>query len=201
MTWIDIIEPSEATGSLNQLYKRVQGPDGIVDNILKAHSLRPHMLLGHMTLYKNVLHHKENTLPKWYLECIGVYVSALNNCHYCVAHHFEGLAKLLDNREQASALRSAMTRHHFEDVLAPKLAAGMHYARQLTESPEQIQQLSVQVLRDVGLSDGEILEINQVVAYFAYANRTVLGLGITVQGDTLGLSPADNNDADNWSHE
>jgi len=42
------------------------------------------LLLGHMTLYKNVLHNSNNTLPKWYLETLGVYVSSLNNCAYCV---------------------------------------------------------------------------------------------------------------------
>jgi hypothetical protein len=30
---------------------------------------------------------------------------------------------------------------------------------------------------------GEILEINQVAAYFNYANLTVLGLGINMEGD------------------
>ena len=44
-------------------------------------------------------------------------------------------------------------------------------------------------LRDHGYEDGAILEINQVTAYFNYANRTVLGLGVTTDGDILGLSP------------
>jgi len=35
-----------------------------------------------------------------------------------------------------------------------------------------------------GLSDGQILEINQVAAYFAYANRTVLGLGVTSESES-----------------
>ena len=51
-------------------------------------------------------------------------------------------------------------------------------------------------LRENGLNDGEILEINQVVSYFAYVNRTVLGLGVTTAGDQLGLSPGE---AD-WRH-
>ena len=55
--------------------------------------------------------------------------------------------------------------------------------------------------QDGGLGDdGEILEINQVAAYFAYANRTVLGLGINTEGDDIGLSPGDSSDPDNWSH-
>jgi uncharacterized protein YciW len=55
-------------------------------------------------------------------------------------------------------------------------------------------------LRNAGYNDGEILEINQVVAYFAYANRTVLGLGCSTDGDIIGLSPNDSNNPDDWSH-
>jgi hypothetical protein len=31
-------------------------------------------------------------------------------------------------------------------------------------------------------------------------NRTVLGLGVTTVGDTLGLSPNDSADSQNWRH-
>ncbi|SVD60919.1 uncharacterized protein METZ01_LOCUS413773, partial [marine metagenome] len=55
-------------------------------------------------------------------------------------------------------------------------------------------------LRNLGYDDGEILEINQVSAYFGYANRTVLGMGCSTVGDILGLSPNDSDDPDNWSH-
>ena len=55
-------------------------------------------------------------------------------------------------------------------------------------------------LRNAGFDDGEILEINQVTAYFAYANRMVLGLGVKTDGDIIGLSPGDSSDPHNWSH-
>ncbi len=55
-------------------------------------------------------------------------------------------------------------------------------------------------MRAAGYDDGEILEINQVTAYFAYANRTVLGLGCSTDGDILGLSPNQSDDPGNWSH-
>jgi uncharacterized protein YciW len=64
-----------------------------------------------------------------------------------------------------------------------------------------VSEAEIQALRDAGWDDGEILEINQVTAYFAYANRTVLGLGVDVQGDVLGLSPGDTADPDNWRHQ
>ena len=45
-----------------------------------------------------------------------------------------------------------------------------------------------------------ILELNQVTSYFNYANRTVLGLGVSTEGDELGLSPGDSDDPKNWHH-
>jgi len=44
------------------------------------------------------------------------------------------------------------------------------------------------------------LEINQVCAYFSYANRTVLGLGCSTKGDVLGLSPGNSENPDDWNH-
>jgi alkylhydroperoxidase family enzyme len=96
MTWITHIPYDESTGELRELYDRIKGPDDSVDNIMLAHSLRPHTMQGHMTLYKYVLHHPRNTLPKHYLETIGVYVSLLNRCEYCVDRRL---------REPAESLR------------------------------------------------------------------------------------------------
>jgi len=55
-------------------------------------------------------------------------------------------------------------------------------------------------LRGLGVDDGRILELNQVTAYFAYANRTVLGLGVDTARDILVLSPNASADPDDWSH-
>ena len=44
----------------------------------------------------------------------------------------------------------------------------------------------VETVRAAGASDGEILEVNQVAAYFAYSNRVLNGLGVTTEGDTIG---------------
>ncbi len=48
----------------------------------------------------------------------------------------------------------------------------------------------VEELRSNGLSDGEILELNQVAAYFNYVNRTVLGLGVSLEPDIENESTA-----------
>ncbi len=200
MTWITTISYEDATGRLKKLYDRIKGPDNNVDNIMMAHSLRPHTMEGHMAIYKYVLHHSANTLPKDYLETIGVYVSLLNECHYCIDHHFSGLCRLIDDAERANAIRAALDARNPAAAFDGKELAGLQYVEKLTVNQGELSQADIEALRTAGLEDGEILEINQVAAYFAYANRTVLGLGINTEGDIVGLSPGDNSDPDNWSH-
>ena len=201
MPWIETVPYDDATGKLKMLYDRVKGPDNNVDNIMMMHSLRPHSMEGHMAIYKYVLHHSGNTIPKWFLEVLGVWVSALNECQYCVEHHFAGLKRLLGDDARSDAIRSAIEAGDPDAApldAAQKLAMG--YARMLTRDPAGLMESHVIALRNAGYSDGEILEINQVSAYFGYANRTVLGLGCCTQGDILGLSPNKSDKPDDWNH-
>jgi uncharacterized peroxidase-related enzyme len=200
MSWIKTVSAAEADKRLKTLYDRIAGPDGQVDNILEAHGLRPHTLEGHMALYKSVLHHFRNTLEKSYLETIGVWVSRLNGCDYCVEHHFSGLVRLLDDAERSVQIRAAIDGADLTGAFSGRDLAGLRYAEKLTRDPAAMQADDVTALRDAGFDDGQILEINQVVAYFCYANRTVLGLGVSHIGETLGLSPGDSDNPDNWGH-
>ena len=201
MPWISTIPYETASGKLRQLYDRVKGPNNNIDNIMMMHSLRPHTMEGHMAIYKYVLHHARNTLPKWYLETIGVWVSSLNHCDYCVEHHFSGLMRLLDDAHRANALRAAIEARNIDAApLNETQKLGLVYAQQLTVSLATLTEDIVIQLLSAGFSDGEVLEINQVAAYFNYANRTALGLGCSTAGDILGLSPNNSDDPDDWSH-
>ncbi len=201
MSWIETIPFEAATGRLKKLYERVTGPGNNVDNIMMAHSLRPHSMEGHMAMYKAALHHSGNKVPKWFLEVLGVWVSSLNGCGYCVEHHFSGLQRLLNDAPRGDAIRAAIEARCPEDApLSVAQVAAMDYARKLTENPAGLVEGDVQALRDAGWDDGEILEINQVCAYFSYANRTVLGLGCSTEGDVLGLSPNNSDNPDDWGH-
>jgi len=200
MSWIDIVPYAESTGRLRAAYDRIKGPSDDIDNIMQIHSLRPHTLLGHMSLYKSVLHHTSNQLPVWLLETVGVYVSMLNKCSYCVDHHLAGLRRLLDDDDRSDAIQRALEQGDLTANFDAREQAILTYARQLTEEPANVSAADAQALRTAGLTDGELLEVNQVVSYFAYANRTVLGLGVTTQGDVLGLSPGDSDDANDWQH-
>ena len=201
MSWIKTIAYEKADSKLKALYDRVKGPNNNVDNIMMMHSLRPHTMEGHMAIYKYVLHHRDNTIDKWFLETLGVWVSTLNKCDYCVEHHFAGLKRLLNDDAKANQIRSAIDTNNIENApLENRQKTAMEYARKLTNNPGSIREENIEKLRADGFTDGEILEINQVCAYFSYANRTVLGLGCSTKGDILGLSPNNNDDPNDWGH-
>ena len=49
----------------------------------------------------------------------------------------------------------------------------------------------INTLHAAGANDGEILEVNQVTAYFNYSNRLLNGLGVTTEGDVIGYYTED----------
>ncbi len=200
MTWIKTISPEQATGKLKQIYKRVAGPNGKIDNILTSHSLRPHTLEGHMRLYKNVLHHNANQLDKSLLEALGVFVSMLNQCDYCVEHHYQGYRRLIDDDSKAEKVLAAMKAQDLSLVFDDNVLCFFNYAKKLTMNPSTVSKADFEKMKSAGFDDGKILEANQVIAYFNYANRTVLGLGVALEEVDIGYSPNDNDDEENWGH-
>ncbi|MDZ4348459.1 MAG: peroxidase-related enzyme [Xanthomonadaceae bacterium] len=190
MSWIQSIGLEQAQGRLRALYERL-ATAGSLDNIITVHGLRPHTLDGHLALYRAAVHHSANTLPKTYLEAIGVRVSRLNGCRYCVVHHSEGLRRETGDPDLADALLAALAEPSPGAPFTAAEQAGLHYADVLTRTPAQISESDIQRLRDSGLDDGQILEINQVVGYFCYANRVVLGLGVALEADGHGQSHPD----------
>ncbi len=201
MSWIKTIDYENASPPLRKIYDRIKGPENRIDNVLTIHSLRPHTLTGHMTLYKSVLHHTNNDLPKWYLEAVGVYVSYLNKCDYCFEHHYSGMKRLMHDDHQAEILRKAILTDKLAENLDRKYATGCRYAKQLTCHHDEITSQDITDLREAGFTDGQILELNQVISYFNYVNRTVVGLGVDLDGDVLGLSPNNSDNPSDWSHQ
>jgi uncharacterized peroxidase-related enzyme len=201
MSWIQVIGFDEAKGKLKQIYNKIKGPNNQIDNVLSIHSLRPHTLVGHMSLYKNTLHHSNNTFPNWFLELLGTYTSYINNCDYCYKHHFTGMKRFLNDDKKAEALKKHIESDSLGNLLSEKEFALVDYAKRLTFTADKIKKEDIENLKSLGYSDGEILEVNQVVSYFNYANRTVLGLGVNTNNEILGLSPKNKDDENAWNHK
>jgi len=186
MSYVRTIDEADATGRLAQLYQRGGNPDGTVDNVLKVHSLNPDSLHAHLELYISAVH-RPSPLSRAEREMIAVTVSRLNGCEYCKRHHGEGLRRLLpeDRKHAAGELMGGD-----ESSLIPREKALTRYAEMLTLHPDSVVQAEIDALRTHELDDRAIVDLACVVAYFAYANRVVLGLGAGLESaDRIGNIP------------
>jgi len=184
--WIRMIALEEASGKLKEMYELAKTPAGTVDNVMRAHSLRPHSMQGHLALYRNVLHNPDNTLPFWFLEVVASYVSMSNKCDYSLTHHWANARRLINDKPRSQVVWDALSSARPELAFDGKELAFLNYARKLTVDVANMQRSDYEALRAAGCDDGEILEVNQVCAYFNYSNRLLNGLGVTTEGDVVG---------------
>lgn len=184
--WIKMIEDAEATGLVKEMYDKARSPHGTVDNVMRCQSLRPHTIAGHMAIYKSVLHNPDNKLPFWFLEVVASYTSIINECDYSLTHHFTNARRLIKDKQKSDMIYQALKKGTPENSFTGKELALLNYAAKLTSSVAKMNQDDMKPLREAGCTDGEILEVNQVVAYFNYSNRVLNGLGVTTEGDVIG---------------
>ena len=183
---IEMIPVEKATGYLKEMYEKVKTPHGTVDNVMRVNSLRPRTMEGHVVLYRSVLHSPDNALPLWFLEIVASYTSIINQCAYSLSHHFANVRRLLQDERRSDVMYEALASRRPEKQFAGKELAILEYTRKLTEAVGRMDPGDVAALRAAGCTDGEILEVNQVCAYFNYSNRLLNGLGVTTEGDVIG---------------
>jgi uncharacterized peroxidase-related enzyme len=184
--WIKIVQPEDADGELRETYEKVTSPHGTVDNVMKVHSLQPKTMLGHLAVYKSILHNPDMTLPVWFLEVIASYTSMINSCDYSLTHHFSNARHLIGDDECADRVYAALKEGRPESEFEGKELALLNYAAKLTRDVGKMSESDFRSAIDAGATDREILEVNQVVAYFNYSNRVLNGLGATTAGDVVG---------------
>ncbi|MEP2029691.1 MAG: peroxidase-related enzyme [Paracoccaceae bacterium] len=189
--WIRMLSDEEADDTLTKALDFARTPHGTVDNVMRVHSLRPSTMNGHVVLYRACLHDATNTVPMWFQEVISSYVSSLNDCPYSFANHWANARHLIGDDAKADRIEAAIEARQPEDVFDGKELAAMQYAAVLTREPGKVTKDHVDVLRHNGWQDGEILEINQIIGYFNYANRLLNGLGVTTEGDVVGYYQKD----------
>ena len=188
--WIQMIADDDADPQLREALDMARTPHGTVDNVMRVHSLRPATMRGHVVLYRAALHDDDNTLPAWLQETISSYVSMLNQCEYSLANHWKNARHLIDDQARADQIEQAMRNRDPSAVFEGAELAAMQYAEKLTLSPGAMIPDDVLALRSAGLTDAEVLEINQIVGYFNYVNRCLNGLGVTTAGDIVGYYPS-----------
>jgi len=180
MSYVRTIAETDAEGTLAELYARGGNPDGTVDNVLKVHSLNPESLAAHLEVYISAMH-RPSPLSRAEREIVATTVSRINGCGYCLRHHGAGLHRQLpaERRGVVEELSAGD-----ESSLTDRERALCSYATKLTREPASVGRSDIEALRAQGLDDRAIVDLACVVAYFAYANRVVLGLGAELEPES-----------------
>ena len=113
-------------------------------------------------------------------------MSIFNSCEYSLTHHWNNAVRLIDNAQRVEVIHDALRSQSFENTFNEKEIAILHYSKKLTCDVGNLKKVDVIKLKQAGCDDGEILEVNQVIAYFNYSNRVLNGLGVSLDGDKIG---------------
>lgn len=191
MSFIEVIDESNATGKLKEVYSELLGEEGDrLSNLLKSQSINPEIFENHLKLYKSIML-RESGLSRKEREMTAVVVAAANSCHYCLVHHGAALQQLVDEDQRllfkdiAKAYQKpAQARRDQQKELSDltlREKAILDHARKLTVSPENIIEADIEKLQELGLTDSDIHDITQVVSYCNYENRIAQGLGVDLE--------------------
>jgi uncharacterized peroxidase-related enzyme len=178
VSFIKVIGEDEADGKLFEIYDEIQRNRGRVSNILRAQSLNPKGLRAHLDLYMATVFGKGG-LSRREAELLAVVVSAANGDQYCLTHHSEGL----DRHARDPAWVKEVAKDPAKAKLSEREAALVHFALALTKHPGKGAKDAAGALRSRGFTDEQILQAVEIVAYFNFANRLSLGLGVDLEAD------------------
>ncbi|SOE94391.1 uncharacterized peroxidase-related enzyme [Burkholderia sp. D7] len=169
--WLDVVELADASPEQITVLEESHPKAKVSDYYLfLVH--QPEILRQRSAAF-NAIMYAPGGLPRAERELASTVVSRVNGCVYCASVHaqrFEQLAKRDDVIEQV-----------FNDPAtagtSPREKAIVLASIDLTLTPGQVEPAQLRALRDVGLSDDEILDLIHSIAIFAWANRLMLNLG------------------------
>jgi uncharacterized peroxidase-related enzyme len=174
MAWIRTISPNDALGTLKEAYDWQAKRLGEPTEYTQLGSLYPDIVMQRLQLYKSVEGCPSGLSPIE-RQLAALVTSLLNETPHCSS----GLRLKL---ESLGATRAYIDRvcedPHGARSGEPRLDAIVDYAIKLTERPGSIDEADIDALRAHGLEDIDILDLNNMVAYYCYTNRVANGLGL-----------------------
>jgi uncharacterized peroxidase-related enzyme len=175
--WVATIAPEDAEGRLKEAYDWQAQRLGEPTEFTQLGSLHPELVYERLRLYK-VVDGLESGLTDPERQIVIYVTSLLNATPHCAsgARHklrIVGVADELVERIEADPFTPATG--------DPRLDAIVAYTATLTRSPGAITEADIDGLRAVGLSDADIVALNNLSAYFSYTNRVATGLGLRTE--------------------
>ena len=169
--WLDVVSLESATPEQIAVLEESHPKAKVSDYYLfLVH--QPEVLKQRSVAF-NAIMYAPGGMPRAERELGATVVSRINGCVYCASVHaqrFEQLAKRTDAIiEVLNDPRTAGTSERERAIVQFSIA--------LTNAPDALAPADIQALKDVGLTELEILDLMHSVAIFAWANRLMLNLG------------------------
>ena len=180
MAFIETIDPDNADGRLRDIYDDLSKKRGKIAEVHKIQSLNPEALVAHMELYMAIMFGK-SPLKRYQREMLGVVTSAANRCTYCINHHEQAL--LAYWKDEAKTRQLVNDRSKLDLSKTDHLLCDLAEHLTLNTNPDYAAE--IETLQKAGLEDRAILDAVQVIAYFNFVNRMVLGLGVEFSEDEM----------------
>src|SRR4029077_9047971 len=140
-------------------------------------SLYPDLVMERLRLYK-VVEAAPSSLSALERRLAAYVASMLNGTPHCAS----GLVQRLLDMQVSGELMDRAARSPLALASGDaRLDAIARYAARLTRNPAEIVPGDVEALRTAGLDDLEILDLNNIVAYYNYINRVANGLGLRTE--------------------
>ena len=158
---LDALEP-DIKGAFNHLLRE----DGFVPNVLKAYSFDAEKFRPFLKMYNNVML-MESPLSTLEREMIGVVVSAINRCVYCLTTHGAAVRVLSGD----PILGELLVQNYRAAKLSPRHRAMLDFAAKVTEESYKITEADREALRKAGFDDRAIWDITAVIGFFNMSNR------------------------------
>ncbi|WP_353152523.1 peroxidase-related enzyme [Pollutimonas bauzanensis] len=168
---------------LQEVFKKCVDKLGFVPNVLAAYSLRPNKLRNFMAMY-NELMLAPSGLSKLEREMIAVVVSSVNHCYYCLVAHGQAVRNLSGDPE----LGEMMVMNYRVAKLDARQRAMLDFAWKLTSIPAQVTEEDREHLRAVGLSNEDIFDLADTVAFYNMSNRMAIGTDMIPNREYHGMS-------------
>jgi uncharacterized peroxidase-related enzyme len=139
---------------------------GFVPNVFNTYSLKPQRLRNFMAMYNEIMLSKSG-LSKLEREMVAVVVSSANRCYYCLVAHGAAVRALSGDAE----LGEMMALNYRVAKLDARQRAMLDFAWKMTVTPYLIEDADRDALRGVGLSEEDIFDLSETVAFFNLSNR------------------------------
>jgi len=163
---LGVPDPATLDDDLKTIWAKCVEKLGFVPNVYSAYSLKPQRLRHFMQMYNEIML-APSGLSKLEREMIAVVVSSANRCYYCLVAHGAAVRRLSGDPE----LGEMMALNYRVAKLDPRQRAMLDFTWKMTTTPWLIDDTDRAALRDHGLSNEDVFDLAETIAFFNLSNR------------------------------